>query len=477
MARIPEKFQLGLKKVKLADIQTKIAKLYADCFPEQLEFIKCPDKQVSALCSRRAGKTTACCIKLIVYCLLNPNKTCAYIGLTRESSLNTLSPIMQKLDEKYSLGFVAKSRPLQYKFPNGSKIVLVGLDDNKIERNKLRGMAFGLVVVDECGSFTTNLKESVHDVLMPTLMDEQGQLCLISTPGDRHGYFFDVTTERLDKEGRLIEPGWTNFRWLTAANPYMQKQHKEAMEKQQRDNPLIHLTPSFQREYLGVWTKESDKLMYKYEPQRNSTNALPLDRQDYLYTLAIDLGWNDANAFCVGAYSPTAKSPCLYITYAFKKKEMLMNEIVSTIRTIASEFKITKYVIDSAEKNYVQELEYRLGVALTPAPKISKWNYISMMNSDFITERIKLLPAAYPLAQEYINLYYDDSDPEKPREIKRSEDHLCDAALYLWRSSFHFITVEPVVISSSWKEKEAEFFEKLKQQNDNPDPDRFWFGD
>ena len=55
-------------------------------FDKQIDFITDPHRLKCGFCTRRAGKTEACCAYLIRKALMNPNAQVLYIALTRKSA-------------------------------------------------------------------------------------------------------------------------------------------------------------------------------------------------------------------------------------------------------------------------------------------------------------------------------------------------------------------------------------------------------
>ncbi len=433
--------------------------LLADSFPEQTAFIKDSSKLKAALTTRRAGKSYAAGLMLFQFCMNNPFAACAYIGLTRETAKNVMvEPVLKKINRTYKLNARFYKSPARIVFPNGSYILFIGINDTAEEREKLLGQHFKLAVIDEGASYTIDLKTTIKDFILPTLTDDDGQLVMIGTPGNLRNYFCDITENRI--------PGWSVHFWTAEQNPHVRTNWLKDIEKLKQDYPNIEEDPGFQQHYRGKWTIDLTKKAYK---ANNSNYIDELPPGNYHYILGMDLGWEDDNSWVVGAY--TNQDPTLYLVHSFSKNHMLLDEIIEQLTKIESKYNIERYVIDAANKQYVEELRYRTKRPFTPATKQEKMKYVSMMNSDFLLKKIKILAKeCTSLLKEYDYLIIDDSNPLKPTIM--GGDHNADAALYLWRASFHYNSFkEPEVIKTpeqtveDWWDKEADKLNNRKQQN------------
>lgn len=396
-------------------------------FEEQKNFILDKSKRKAALCSRRAAKSYSAALMLIYACLENPNVANCYIGLTKETAKNVLIPHIKKIKKIFNLKCRIYKTPTSVVFPNGSSILFFGINDNEEEREKILGQAFKVAVIDECASMTIDLAATIKEYISPTLLDHDGQLVLIGTPGNLRNYFCDVTTNNV--------PGWSLHYWTADKNPYVAKQYLKEIEELKQLYPNILEDPGFQQHYRGKWTLDTDKKLYKASTA-NYIKELPPG--DYQYLLSLDIGWNDDNAFTVGAFKEFDNT--LYIVHCYKQPKMIVDTINNKIKELEKLYPFTRIVIDSANKQFVQELTYRTGRHFTPAAKTDKLNYIHLMNSDFICLKIKIVePLCKDLIKEYDSLtILDDKTNNYQTAIGNQIDHGSDSSLYLWRESYNY---------------------------------------
>ena len=400
-------------------------------FKEQLDFINDPSTRKAALCTRRAGKSFAVSRYLIQEAIDTPDTLCVYIARTREAAKRILWNMLKQADRQYRLGLKFNNATLIAKFPNGSEIIFTGANDSS-DVDKLRGAAFSLAVLDEAAFFNINVKELVRDVLSPALLDSDGTLAMISTPNELcAGFFYDIT--------ELQKYGYSTHKWSIKDNPYM-TQAVKAIDRDVRAGILDPTDSSYKREYQGLWVKDDRSVVYKYS-EANIYSELP-ENCFWEYLLAIDLGYHDATAFIVAAFSDDHEE--LFVVEQFKKSNMLTSDVEDLIREFQSRFSFTKIVIDTgggASRMVLETFKERTGLPIEPAKKSgNKVGLIKMMNADLARGLIKVREGT-ELLEEWDKLQFNLAGTA---EDKRFDNHLSDAALYTWMESRHFLYEEKV---------------------------------
>lgn len=425
------------------------------CFKEQYDFIYDNSPLVAALCTRRAGKSYGVGEKLFKKCFDYPGSTVLYLALTRDSAKRIMwKDILPVIAAKYKIKYTPNITELTYTIDNGSVIKLAGADATEKEREKFLGGKYSYCAIDEAGSFTYDLAQLIEEYLEPAVTDYDGSIDLIGTPTMYwQGYFCKVTDEG--------EPGWKVHKWNTTSNRYMPHWDKRLKLLKER-NPDIEQTPSYKRMYLGLWHKDTDVLIYKFVPTRNLCERLP-DRKIDGQVLGIDLGFNDDTAYSLARWYQY--NPNLYFIDSQKHKGQIIDDVVKTITRYMNRHDIAKIVIDNASKQFVESLKARnelYGVIIEAAVKTDKMNFIELMNSDFITGRIKLLNAeTFELQKEYSNLIKDPKS-DVPKELDSCDNHLCDASLYAWRYARNYFSVDEPAKITTEQAIEAELEEHVK---------------
>lgn len=329
--------------------------------------------------------------------------------------------------QKYGIKVDPHLTDVRVTLTNGSIISFIGAE-TRAEIEKLRGGSYDLVIIDECKSYPGGLlEELIRDVIMPALRDRKGTILLIGTPGSiLSGPFYQATCQGVTNENgkpyaRTYDdpepywrenPGkhamWSRHAWIVQDNTALPHLWEQALEEKEffgwgDDHP------TWLRESLGQWVASSDAFVYAYATLRNTapekvhwtprpsdTNVagLPDGHLDWRYVLGIDLGFEDATAFVVAAYSPTSGE--LYHVFDYKASHMLPEQVADWVRRIIEKFgTIDAMVADmghGGSKMLIEGINQRYGILIQPAERRDKHDHIEMLNSDFHSGRIRLIP-------------------------------------------------------------------------------------
>jgi len=366
-------------------------------------------------------------------CCEHPGSSVLLVGLTRESIKRIyIKDVLSVINQRYKLGAEFNKSELSMSFPNGSVLYMAGADADESEMLKFLGQKFRLVIIDESSMYTNiDLRELVYAILKPAVADYRGTIALIGTPSNyTNSLFFDITT---GKEG-----GWSTHSWTAYDNPHIRDQWKEEIDFLKEHQPGIELTPRFRQHYLGEWYVDLSALVYKYSPAVNSVMGLPLDNV-YHYVLGVDLGYEDATSFVLGAYS--FHDPNLYIVRAEKAPKMLLTDVATKIIDYMNRFQVGQIMIDGAAKQAVEEMKQRYSLPLTATEKTHKRDFIELMNTDLQTGKIKVLPGCEALTEEWELLIWDEKQRKAGNWIENSgcDNHAADAALYMWRHCYNYV--------------------------------------
>lgn len=422
--------------LELSRRESKITAVRGSLFPEQLAFIDDPCRTKTAQCTRRAGKSYCAGAALTLACLETPGCTCLYIATTREQAKRIMyKDVLKVIDKTFDLKAKFNHTTLEVVFPNGSVIYLLGVDSKPEEMEKALGQKYKRVIIDEAGSWKQDQVKLVHDILEPACADLDGEICLTSSPvGHTRSYFFQITSVEDPNHPKFVS-GWSRHKWTWAENPHIAAKMRKHIEGLKQRTPRIEETPAFRNNYLNEWVVDPGNRVYRYDPDRNTANSLPQDHE-YRYYLGLDLGFNDDTAIVIAACSDTDSH--MYFVEVFKKKELDITAVAEQLTFFKNKYQPVKMLVDGASKQAVEELKRRHGFPLEVADKLGKADMIEIMNADFITGAIKILPKAMELAEEYEGLIWDDKEKLKKVEHHACPNHAADGGLYTWRHSFHY---------------------------------------
>lgn len=443
-------------------------------FDKQLDFVNDPFPFKIAVTTRRSGKTVSCAADLMYTANENKDVVCLYITLSRSNAKRIVWPELKRIDRQFKLGCEFNEGDLCVRFTNGSMIYCSGANDRS-EIEKFRGLAIKRVYIDECQSFPAYIEELIDDVIAPALMDYSGTLCLIGTPGPiPSGYFYDCSRSA----------AWKQYNWSFFDNPFIPaksgKTHKEILDRELKRRGVTLDNPSIQREWFGKWVLDSDSLVYKYDGGKSGYDVLPSNKWNYI--LGVDLGFNDADALAVLAWSESSTST--YLVEEQVTRHQGITELVEQINTIRLKYDVSKIVVDTGGlgKKIAEELSKRYLIHVQPAEKVRKVEFIELMNDDLRTGKLRAkADSDFALDCMRVEWDMDKSTPDKKVISKRYHSDICEAVLYAWRESYSYThaPVKPKATygSPEWAkeqttqmEEEAQAFFEEQERLKNEDP-------
>lgn len=446
-----------------------------------------PHRRVSVRSARRNGKSTGVLLIVTIRCLERPGSQWVVVGLTRPSVKRIYWSALKALNKQYELGIQFQHQELIARFPNGSEISFVGAE-NVSEIEKLRGGKYDGVVIDECKSFAASVfTELVHDVLEPALLDRNGQLFVIGTPGDvLDGPFYLATCEEPVLVGDPPADGEPDRRLLsnrpfgsTPDRPFVWSLHAwtlrdnvtrfpdpetgrtftlwEAAQLRKANNGWGDDHPTWRREYLGHWVANDLKRVYRYRshvhdytPVRDRHLGIPCDaakdpRVRWRTICGVDLGTRDGTAMVVWAWSPHKRD--LWEVHSERRtadtgQRLTVTQIAEWYKDLERRFGpfdgpapadtagLATMVADT--------LAVEHGVYLDPAEKREKLDHIEVFNSDLDAGLIHIRRGS-DLSEDLAEDRWNEKKLEKGR---REEDptvpnDVADAALYAFRWCDH----------------------------------------
>lgn len=434
------------------------------CFDKQIAFIRDPARRKFLFTPRRSGKSTALGILLLQEAMQHPGRNFLYIGLTGASAQNTIYKdiVKRELDArrvKYRYNNASRIIALG----NGSEIKLTGMDSSPKEMDKFLGGKYHLVVVDECQSFSQDLEQIITEKLSPAVTDYAtsdatsgggsggGSICLGGTPGNnmgRHFWYRLTCTTAADPVD-----GWSGHSWSVMDNPHMSLQIANEWSRLAERNPNYQDDPVFRSQWLGEWVTDAGTRVYKFEARRNTISetspigaSLLRAAREWEFVIGCDLGWEDATAFVVAAYSKTDNH--FYVVESFKQVKATFDQVGAILTVLNKRYHPRQIVCDmvGGGKQLSESLRIKFQLPLVMAEKSEKQHHIGEMNSDFLGGKILLIAEKNrELAKELEELQVDRKALDKGdwKEAAKFDNHLADSQLYAWRFSQHFFATVP----------------------------------
>lgn len=388
-------------------------------------------------CSRRSGKSQGEVIDHLEIGLEFPGSKQVYGGLTLDSVSEICWDIFKEYDEEYKLGCHFNNVKKICTLPNDSRIRLFGVDASEKQIKKILGQKLRKVSLDEAGSMTNDMVKIVYQMIDPALIDlsPNSWLTLLGTCENIPNTFFEKVTE-----GKEISVPWKVFKWSGHDNPFMAEQWAREISLKIKQNPLVVETSWFKTHYLNQWCADDELLII---PTTKLQQVEKLPDGEFYYYLSLDLGYNDASAFVVMAWS--SHDPRCFVVEAYKKSGMDFTDVANQVKKIQRQYPITKIKVDGANKQGVEEMKKRHGLPLTPSDKTGKTDFLHLMRDDVIQGNLVLVKGKTgELFTEWSALQWKDDN--KQDEDPRCQNHLSDATLYDWRECRNY----------TWKPKDPE---------------------
>lgn len=429
-------------------------------FDKQLAFVLDPAPFKTGLCSRRAGKSTACAADLIFTALSKPEIVCLYVNLTRALAKKTLWNELRKINARYELGGEENKSELSITFPNGSIVYLSGAGTfDQIEM--FRGLALVKVYVDEAQSFRSHLSDLCDTIFGPALMDHDGSLILIGTPSPiPAGYFYQC----------INNTEWGHHAWTFFDNPKLPflsfaspKTHQEMLERELRRRGTTEADPAIRREYFGEWKVDEESLFLNYKPDLCDFTELPPG--SYEYILGVDMGFHDSDSLSVLAYSQS--SACTWLIEEIVTPKQDVDMLANQIRILYERYAFVKMVADTGAngKKIVETYRNRYGWNLEAADKVRKIEHYSFLNSAMRRGLFKAKRESR-FAQDTYLLEKDRQHSTPEKTVVKGHSDAVDSALYAFMESPAYYYVAPKAKAKVGStEFDAEFEEQMFQAN------------
>lgn len=396
-------------------------------FAEQLALIHDPARFLTAVCSVRAGKTTACAADLIDTALKMPGTIGLYITLARSSAKRIVWPELLKINDQFKLEASPNGTDLSLRFPNHSVIYCLGAN-TETEMEKIRGMSdVALVYIDESQLFRAHIKELVEDIIVKRLYDRNGRCRLIGTPGPiPAGYFYEASQNSK----------WSHHAWTLHANPWIEKKSGVTVAEliqQDCDRKGVPITDaSIQRECFGRWILDTASLLLEYLPERNHYEALPAG--NYTYILGMDFGFEDADAFSVLGWHE--QSPNTYLVEELIAEKQTYEQMVQNFEQLYRKYPFSRVIADpgGGGKKLIESLKHRYPIPFLVADKVGKIANYGLLNNALRTHRF-FAKTESRFAQD-CNLLERDRDKSTPeRTVVKGHSDSVDSVLYAFRES------------------------------------------
>jgi hypothetical protein len=467
----------------LADAQSALlgraqqarASVDAMFFGPQRAFVEDTSPFKTGCTSRRAGKSEGAAGALLDSGNKRHESVNLYITLSRINAKRIIWRRLKAMAGLYVPGSIANESELCIQMPNGSTVYLAGAKDRG-EIEKFRGLGLGRVVLDEAQTLPAYIEELIDDVIEPGLMDFDGDLILTGTPAPVPVGYFYRATRNLDNDGKpLGEPMWSNHAWTVFDNPHILRKSgktpQQHLERALKRRGVTVEDPGIQREFFGRWAYDPNALVFRYNPAKNGLVSVPSGEWDTV--IGVDLGFDDADAVAVLGFA--RNRPEAHLREEVVTPKQTITQLAERLTALIEKHKPLAVVMDTGGlgKKIAEEIRKRHALPIEAAEKARKFEHIELLNDAMRSGRFFAKPDSR-FAQDCMLVEWDREKSKNDKLVisERYHSDICDAVLYAFRKSLHWLHAPekpgPVYGSPEWAAKEDAEMEEyaLEQQEE-----------
>lgn len=247
---------------------------------------------------------------------------------------NTCFSLFKDILSKWKIINYVRIRETDFniKFPNGSEIIFIGLD----EETKLLSLNnIGAIFIEEAYEVPKNIVEQLNLRLRGNTPNQQ--IIMAFNPISKNHWLYDFCEVSPPHSFLLTHSTYKD-------NPFLNKEYVDELEE------LYERNPAKARVFcLGEWGVDADGLVIQ-NWRTEDFNAMELAASGLEHRAGIDLGWIDKTAIIDTLYD--AKNKTIYVFNEFYKSGCQLSEIAQAIGNM--NLTKSKIFVDSAEPRSIQ---------------------------------------------------------------------------------------------------------------------------
>ena len=228
-----------------------------------------------------------------------------------------------------------KETDMSIEFPNGSKIIHLGLDD---EQKLLSLNNVGCFWIEEAFEVQRDIVEQIN--LRMRAKNENQQIIMSWNPINRNSWIFDFVEVNPPKDSIKLH-------FTFKDNPFISQEYIDAMEEMRVRNPA-----KARIYYYGEYGVNPEGLVLT-NWRKQEFNPMELAAAGLEHRAGIDLGWIDKTAIIDSLYD--RENRIIYVFNEFYKSGCQLSEIADAI--VEMNLKKTKIYVDSSEPRSIQFLK------------------------------------------------------------------------------------------------------------------------
>lgn len=228
-----------------------------------------------------------------------------------------------------------KETDMSIEFPNGSKIIHLGLDD---EQKLLSINNIGCFWIEEAFEVQRDIVEQIN--LRMRAKNANQQIIMSWNPISKNSWIFDFVEVNPPKDSIKLH-------FTFKDNPFISQEYIDAMEEMRVRNPA-----KARIYYYGEYGVNPEGLVLT-NWREQEFNPMELAAAGLEHRAGIDLGWIDKTAIIDSLYD--RENRIIYVFNEFYKSGCQLSEIADAI--VEMNLKKTKIYVDSSEPRSIQFLK------------------------------------------------------------------------------------------------------------------------
>ena len=329
-----DKYDDWLFRGEKTDIAFLHYRLHKESTDIQRQILFSMAKYLFLMAGRRGAKTVGLRQWFADEFIDHADARCLYIGLTSTTAMGLLwTPMLDKFED-LGIKIKAHNRVEGTITTADDGIMKFGGNSTKDEREKNRGPYWDRVGIDECQS-QKELRYLIESIIMPTLIDKNGQLACGGTGPRVRGTYWEELFLGARPDGTAIYPDALRLNWNITQNPFIPDYERRLAIIREEEN-LKETDSLYIREYLGRIAYDDDALVLRLSEQNafdDSELAAWIASQpvtDVRFSGGLDFGFEDADALAIVCYS--VSRPERFLVYEWKANRKGTAEIAEAVR-------------------------------------------------------------------------------------------------------------------------------------------------
>jgi hypothetical protein len=217
------------------------------------------------------------------------------------------------------------------------------------------------------------------------------------------------------------------------------------IEEQKLRNEWKDNNPTLLREWRNQWVLDVQSLWIQYNESINHYTQLPtITPHKWNYIMGIDLGFKDADAIAILAWSEHCREA--YLVEELITAKQGTTALVEQIKEFQTRYDISKMVIDEGGlgKKIAEEMRRQHQLPLHQADKIRKQENVSFLNDALRLGHFRAKGASKFAQDSYlVQIDWDKSRPDKIVIKKHPHSDIIDAVLYAFKECPNFAYEKP----------------------------------